>query len=359
MPQQILTAILVVRPSSDEIRTATFKNAKLQLLMKLSGFERLGVEDKPDTTWIIPSALTSAHLVELQTTFDNYLETTWTDSSGGDPEDLLRRIKTTTAYAEDDEPRRDGFIDDSEGSDDLQDFMFPDNVRSKSDALDQLRKRHKKRKLIKKSDAEPLADEVLDERRKARERAALDRRRKIKSELYVRDSDEEMDEDENRAFFAREEENRTKQAQRILAVLSVGRTEETSAKKRKSERDDGAKDKRRRQSESEDERMDEDENEVEMEMLGEEESGSSPQQRAATSNDELEIEDTPLSSQSQVSHADFGKEAVLQEIPQPRHNSFTASKGQRADDSDDELPVLASQRRRVRAGFILDDSDED
>lgn len=292
------------------------------------------------------------------------MNTTWTDASGLEPEDLLRRAKTTIAYAEEDgEPRRDGFIDDSEGSDDLQDFMFPDNVRSKSNAaLDQLRKKHKKRKLTRRTEGEPLADKEVDERRRAREQAALDRRRKIKSELYIRDSDEEMDEEENRAFFAREEENRKNQAQRVLTALSVGRMEEGAAKKRKSEGGDEAREKRRRQSESEDEEMNEHEREgdmeMEMDMMGID-SNSSPLQRNATSDDDLEIDDTPLSSQSQASHAESSKETALREILQPRLHSSINTKGREAGDSDDELPGSVPRRRRVRAGFVLDDSDED
>ena len=354
---------LVIRPPTNEIRTATFKNAKLKLLMTLSGFETSGAEENADATWTMPSALSSTNLEELHTTIKKYLDTMWIDPNGQEPEDFLRRVKTTTAttYAEDDEqePRRDAFIDDSEGSDDLQDFMFPDNVRSKSDALAQLKKKHKKRKLTRKNNVEPLAEDELDERRKAREQAALDRRRKIKSELYIRDSDEEMDEEENRAFFAREEENRRKQAQRVMAALSLGRTEEgaaTKKKKRKSESVEEGNEKRRRWNDSEDEMTSGIEDGIEM---MEEESASSPQHRAATSDDELDIEDTPLSSQSQASSAESGKDVALREIPQPRLNSSAMAKGQEADDSDDELPVLASQRRRVRAGFILDDSDED
>ncbi|KAF7510508.1 hypothetical protein GJ744_006354 [Endocarpon pusillum] len=356
---------IMIRPPTDEIRTAIFKDAKLKLLMTLCGFERSGAEEKADATWIMPSAVSSTNLEELHTTIEKYLDTMWTDPSGEDPENFLRRVRTTAAaaaYAEDDEqePRRDAFIDDSEGSDDLQDFMFPDNVRSKSDALTQLKKKHKKRKLTRKNNVEPLAEDELDERRKAREQAALDRRRKIKSELYIRDSDEEMDEEENRAFFAREEENRRKQAQRVMAALSLGRTEESAAKKkekkRKSESIEEGNEKRRRWNDSEDERMSGIEDEIEM---MEAESASSPRHRAATSDDELDIEDTPLSSQSQASNAESGKDVSLREIPQPRLNSSAMAKGQEADDSDDELPVLASQRRRVRAGFILDDSDED
>ena len=347
-----LNATLVIRPAVDEIRTATFKNAKLKLLMTLSGFERLGVEDEPNAIWIIPSVLISANLEELRSTIEKSLEVAWTDPGGCEPEDLLRRVKTIPAYAEDDEPRRDGFIDDSEGSDDLQDFMFPDNLRSKSDALDTLKHQHKKRKLTRKKNAEPLGKDELDERRKAREQAALDRRRKIKSELYIRDSDEEMDEEENRAFFAREEENRKRQAQRVLAALRTGSNEKVAAKKRKSDGDAEANQKKRRRS------MTDDEDEDEMEMM-EVESASSPQQRPATSGDEPDNEDTPLSSQSQASYAASDKEDAPRETPQAGLNAPTPTKEQEAQNSDDDLPVLAPQRRGVRAGFILDDSDDD
>jgi replication fork protection complex subunit Tof1/Swi1 len=349
----MLTLSLVVRATSDEIRTATSKNAKLKLLMTLSGFERLGPDDQPDAVWIIPSATTPAQLQDLQTTIEKYVHTIWTDVDGREPEDLLRRVKVTAAYEEDDEPRRDAFIDDSEGSDEPEDFMFPDNVRSKSNALDQLKKQQQQKKQKLTKNAESISGDALDERRKAREQAALDRRKKIRSELYIRDSDEEMDEEENRAFFEREEANRKKQAERVFAALSVGRTEDGVGKRRKSEMGGEDRRKRRRQGDSEDEMADEDG----MEMMGIE---STPSRRhSATSDDELDIEDTPLSSQSQASDIQTGKEVALGDIPQSRLNSSAVSKGRGPEDSDEEAPVVAHQRRRVRAGFILDDSDEE
>lgn len=324
----------------------------LKLLMTLCGFRRLGVE-KSDLTWTIPPNLTSTKLEELQATIERYVDTIWTEASGIEPEDLLRPVKTSTAHADGDEPRRDAFIDDSEGSDDVQEFMFPDNLRSKFGASDHLKKKHHKRKLTRKKNAQPLADEELEDRRKAREQAALDRRRKIKSELYIRDSDEEMDEDENRAFFAREEENRKRQEQRVLTALRLGRTEETTTRKRRPEDGGKVNEKRRKRGESEDERT----HENDMEMMVPE-LDSSPQ-RAASSDDELDIEDTPISSQTQASEADVGKQAALQELTQSRVNHSASSKREEAGDSDDGLAVSAPQKRRVRAGFILDDSDEE
>jgi replication fork protection complex subunit Tof1/Swi1 len=335
------------------------------------------MEDKPDTTWIIPSALSSNHLEELHRTIEKSLATPWTDASGRDPEDLLRRIKTsttttTTAYNEDeaDEPPRNAFLDDSEGSDDLHDFLFPDNVRSRPDQSDDAAKKNpKKRKLTRKADTHQLAEDELAARRKAREQATLDRRRKIKSELYIRDSDEEMDEDENRAFFAREEENRVRQAERVRAALRVGMVD--------GGHEEGGRTKKRRrlgseEEEEEEEEVEEVEEELDMEMdmmdMTGGESDASRQKRAATSDDELEIDDTPLSSQSQASLPTTttapAKELALREIPQPTTlnalpTTTSVPKGRDVQGSDEEVPVLPSQRRRVRAGFILDDSDEE
>lgn len=362
-------SFLAVSAPTDEIRTALFKNAKLKLLLTLCSLEELGLEDKPDTAWIIPPSLTSTRLAELQTTVTKSLETPWTDpdNSGREPEDLLRRVKTTAttaAWADDGdgaEPRRDAFIDDSEGSDDLQDFMFPDNVRSKnSDSLEQLKQRHKKRKLIRKKDQDVEDEALLDERRKARQQTAMERRRKIKSSLYIRDSDEEMDEEENRAFFAREEENRRAQAERVMRALTLGKVEEESSERGKKRKLEGGRQgggKRRKSSGSEDERIEGEEDEdQDMEMMRAE--SSSPQRQAATSDDDMGVDNTPLSSQSQASDAHITENGALKEIPQPKAHVPTLAKGQEAEDSEDEVPVVASQRR-VRAGFVLDDSDEE
>ena len=390
--------ISAIRAPSDEIRTAMFKNAKLKLLMKLSGFEKLGTEDKADTTWTVPSALTSTHLDELHRTIENSLTNPWTDANDRDPEDLLRRIKpstttSATAHSETDSPPRNAFPSDSEGSDHLSDFMFPDNVRSRTNNQGQdaatAKKNPKKRKLIRHADKEnddPLADE---ERRNAREQAALARRRKIKSELYIRDSDEEMDEDENRAFFAREEVNRLRQAERVRVAMALGR------ERGGGEEEVGRKKKRRRlasdEEEEEEEGQEEDMDMMDMTM-GAESDASRPKRALnnTSDDDELDIDDTtPLSSQSQASlpttpiittttattTKGLAKDLALREIPQPTTafhalttttttttTTATVPKGQIVEEeSDDELApvVMPSQRRRVRAGFVLDDSDED
>ena len=351
-----LTRRTVVRPTSHDIATAMFKNARLKLLMTLVGFERLGFEDAIDTTWIVPAALSSSELGGKLSIVERFEQSPWTsDDPDESPEDLLRRARHT-AKDEDEDVRRDAFIDDSEGDDGLEDFMFPDNIRSKlpaGGALEALKEARRKRK---KTEQEPLDDDAAEARRRANQAAALERLRKIKSELYIHDSDEDMNEEESREFFAREEESRKRQAERVRQALKLAITDGGGkSKKRKSASKTDAPDKRRRHDDSEEDELPSDED-VD---LTEAESISSPQH--VDTSDEV-MEDTPLSSQGHeaedLSPAIKGK--ALDELQQPPAETSIASKvnPESADEDEDEVPVASSRRARYRAGFIVDSDDE-
>jgi replication fork protection complex subunit Tof1/Swi1 len=335
------------------------KNARLRLLMRLFGFEQLGFEDSIDTSWIVPSALTSGELGETLSIVEKFEQAPWVSEDPNDsPEDLLRRVRHT-AIDRDEDVRRDAFIDDSEGDDGLEEFMFPDNIRSKSsatNALEQLKEARRKRK--NKSEREPLDEDVAEARRKARQAAALERRLKIKSELYIHDSDEDMDEEESRAFFAREEENRKRQAERVRRAMMLGISDsEVKGKKRKSTGGSETPEKRRKQDDTDDDELFSDE---EVDSV-EGDSVLSPQHVVDTSDEVME--DTPLSSQSHQAD-DLSatlKEKALKELRQPPAETKPASKvnlGSADEDEDDEVPVASNRRARYRAGFIVDSDDE-
>src|SRR5947207_3443223 len=100
-------------------------NARLKLLMTLVGFERLAFEDVTEAEWIVPPALSSGELREKLSIVEKFEQRPWTSEDPDEsPEDLLRRVRQT-ARDEDNKVRRDAFIDDSEGDDDAEDFMFP------------------------------------------------------------------------------------------------------------------------------------------------------------------------------------------------------------------------------------------
>lgn len=347
-----LTFFIAVRPTSPEIATAMFKNARLKLLMGLAGFERMGGEDVAGATWIIPAALTSSTLDETRLIIERFEQRPWvSEDVDVSPEDLLRRARHTNTD-DGEEIRRDAFIDDSEGEDGLEDFMFPDNIRSKSSAskaIEELKKTRRKRKS--KQDAEPLDDDIGEARRKAREEAALDRRRKIKSNLYIRDSDDD-DEEKDREFFAKEEEGRKRQAERVKQAMLLGSGENN--KKRKPDETPATSQKRRKSRDSENEDL---LSEEDADVLGAD-SPASQQQHHDDLSDE-EMEDTPLSSQSLD---EVGKSHVenngLKELRQPPAGARVASKADLESEDEDQVPVALSRRPRYRAGFIVDSDDE-
>lgn len=225
-------------PDNEERRIAMFKNNKLRLLMTLAGFERLGIEDEPDATWIIPSTLSAKELHELRETILQHRDNPIMEYGDEDPlkaENMLRRASAAKPR------RRAEYDDDSDGtdgiaSDDIEEFLFPAGgpTSRKSTALETLKQKRRKRKTVGSGDEGEGAiidDEIRDAKRKAREAADLERRRKIKSNKFVRDVDEETDEELDREFFAREELRRKGQAEKILLALDAGRVVE--GKKRK------------------------------------------------------------------------------------------------------------------------------
>ena len=203
-----------------------FKDNKLRLLMTLAGFERLGVEDEPGVTWIIPSTIPARELHETHEMIEKHRNNPVTEygeeGNQKTAEDMLRRASTEKKRRveyDDDSGGDDGFI--SEGDDD---FLYapggPIPMEKRADALDQLKKRRRHKH---KGDADILTDdEARQAKRKAKLAAEKEKMRRMKSKLMVGDSDEESNEEADRAFFAGEEALRRAQAERALEALNAG-----------------------------------------------------------------------------------------------------------------------------------------
>lgn len=218
---------ILISPPNEEIRTALFKSSHLRLLMTLCKFERLGIDDTPGATWVIPSSLTASELSTTRLTIDRYRDRpvfSYGEDSSIQAEDLLRRKPLESA-------RRADYDDDSDGSlgiasDGEEEFLFPaggptNTAEKKKDALEELKKRRRKRHVN--ADDTGLTEAERERRRKARGEADLEKRRKIKSTEFVHDSDEEGDEEHDREFFAREEAMRKEQKSKVMEVLAAGR----------------------------------------------------------------------------------------------------------------------------------------
>jgi replication fork protection complex subunit Tof1/Swi1 len=353
---------ITVWPTSDDIRTAMFKNARLKLLMRLVGFELLGDEDTLGAPWIIPGSLSAESLAGSKAVIEQYEQSPWqSDIQDEDVEDLLRRSrKQTKNMPDDEETHRDGFLDDSEGE---EEFMFPDNPRKKrsKNVLDDLKAQRRKRKRERDDEGEEEVDDELAARRRAAREAALrDRRRKIKSEAYIRDSDDESDEERDRLFFEKEEQVRQKQQDIIRKQMALGLSESTT-------KETGKGKKKQKQSALPTQETNRDDDDLLMLDLDghQNETASSQAQRISTSDEESEEdESTPLSSQiSGMSKEARSTDGALRAIPQAKNGPAASLKGLQDDRSDennlekDTMPTMP--RRQMRAGFIIDSDDDD
>ena len=366
---------IVVTPDSDSLRTAIFKEARLRLLMTLSGMERLGIEDVPNATWIIPSPLTSAELRHMHETIEQHRKNPVFEYGDDDPlsaEEMLRRKPTEKAKrAEyDDDSEDDGIVSDNDAE---NEFLFPfsgpvDRPNAHHKALDALKAKRRKRRH---SDSIELDDETLEARRKARHKADLEKARKVKSSEFIRDSDEESDEERDREFFAKEEMRRKGQGEKIREAFEAGRVKKNiegelikpairgtkTNRKRKSAGAEDGKGKKRRKADSgsSDEESDGDED-----MATDGGSASPARTVKSVSSAETDDEDTPLSSPPLVNLSLSSKAAEDTEQLLPLEDAEKGSDaaldaGDEEEDDDDIWVSKARRRGRVR---VLDSDDE-
>jgi replication fork protection complex subunit Tof1/Swi1 len=393
-PEVNLAAPLAVtaRPTTDEIRTAMFKNARLRLLMKLCGLQLLGDEDVLGAPWIIPGSVTGSQLKQFVEVIETYEFRPWqSENADEEPEDLLRRVPKPAGevardgFIDDGEARRDAFLDDSEGE---EEFEFPDNIRKpnkkKDNALEELKRRRRKRKRdTEGEEGDEVDDDAAAARRKARQDANDERRRKIKSELYVHDSDDESDAEADKEFFRKEEAVRKRQEENIRRQMAVGVAaagdEKGGRKKGKNgkvpaigEKDLLGEDGDLMDLDGEDEPQrtspeDDDEEETA--------ESSQPAKDDPLSDDEAGADtETPLSSQSEQDRSPPPARKALEEMRQPRATARNVNVKKAAalveddedvdaageeDDDDEPRPTAVRMAGRRRGGFIVDSDDDE
>ncbi|KAJ5580081.1 uncharacterized protein N7459_006066 [Penicillium hispanicum] len=350
-----------VKARDESCQNAMFLNAKLRLLMNVVGFERLGVEDVPGASWIVPAGLTSKDLRESISAVNKSLLNPVPEGSAEDPRQFLRRKETGSARDNTIRGTLDvDFGSDSEGEDTVPDGpLFPPNPRSKSNALDELKKKRKKRRNTD-SEKDPVDDETLEARRDARLSNALARQKKIKSDLFIHASDEESDEEGDQEFFRLEEERRKAQADNVKKALLIGSIEKATARgkkasvrKRKSDEGISTQPKRRRRgsgSAGSDTGSDGDDD-----ILMAELEAHSPrsQQEVSTNHGAQEDEDTPLTSAED--DLDFDDDLAFRRDRQQKPS--VPDNHVNMDEDEEDAPVVSS-RRRMRGGFVIDSDSE-
>jgi replication fork protection complex subunit Tof1/Swi1 len=350
---------------------AMFRNARLRLLMSLAGFERLGAEDVLGASWIVPSAMGSTELDNIKSVIEKTIENPVSEIDGDDPRKQIRRKPTRESR----ETLRQSTLDvnfgsDSEGEDHVPDGpLFLPNIRSRSNALEELKENRRKRRQ-RDEDKEELDEAVLEERRRNREANARAREAKIKSDLFIHASDDESDQEADQEFFQREEETRKAQTQRIKEALRrVDEADETKTKKKGRKRagldygdnsDSGSRKRRRSVTLDEDNDSDDD-----ILMTGLIQSPKSPRPRRASTSQGDADETPPTSAEDDLDFDDdlaFNKARYQDQVGDQEGSASvdkTALAGSRAEsDNEDDARITAPSRRRIRAGFVLDSDSE-
>ncbi len=355
----------MVKPSDAKCKVAIYKNGYLRLLMALIGFERVGEIDDPNASWTIPPSLSADQLKQSLDLIKKCEFSPPTFDDGREAVDFIRR-KSAGATG-----RRAIFDDEDDGIDD-DELLFPaggPTAMKKSEALEQLKKIRQRRRKEGTGESEDggLTEEQLKARRDARRQKELEKNRKIKSELFVHDSDDETDEEKDKAFFEAEEKLRQRSKIAIMKELSrVGQSSKPSPgnmKKRQSSaisadsNDDFVMTGNRKRRTSA----------VSIDSDDEAALPSGRSSSAARGNSLAESEDeaidTPLSSPDpKSSQSKRRKVSSDDEVASVNHAIVPKSAptdGALSDDEDDAMPIARPARQRTRAGFIVDSSDEE
>lgn len=349
---------ILIRPDTDERRKQLFKDNKLRLLMTLCGFLRL--TDDPEASWIIPTSVQPSKLEEAVKIINGHEFELPTFEDGRTAESFLRS-KAAAERAVERRVQKAAFDDDSDnGIDYEEEFEFeaggPTNRKSELEKLKKTRKIRRRKEGSDDGEDEGLSEEMRKKRRDQRREAELEKRRKIKSEMYVHSSDDATDEERDKEFFAQEEVRRKNAGRNFLKALESGTKElAREGTKRKSTADGKKGGKKKRKGSAELSGEDgaspivvEDEEEERVIAISSEEESSDGESDVA-SNNGADVTDTPLSSQAHAPSSAVDKAAAS-----PAADTTMKDAGDESED--DALPVRPAVRRR--GGFVVDSDSE-
>ncbi|EHL03552.1 putative Topoisomerase 1-associated factor 1 [Glarea lozoyensis 74030] len=321
----------------------------------------------PEGSWIIPSNITAD---QLKQSHDLIKQAEHSPPEFGDGQEAADFLRRQSAAAN---SRKRAVFDDDDGiDDDDEELMFEPGgptAMKPSDALKELKKKRKlRRKGSEDGEEGGLTDEQVAARAEARRLKELEKNRKVKSDLLVHDSDDEDDEARDAAFFAEEAARQAAKIATMKSLLGVGKPKppaEKSNKKRQSNalsdasNDDevtpassGQRKRVRSQSDSEDD---------------DHATSDSP---ATAKNDPLDSDAegtvTPMSSPHTRNLKGKKRKVVSDDQDEELSVLDTISGNAKSsamviddDDDEDDIPIVKPVRQRVRAGFIVDSSDEE
>ena len=381
-----------------ERKEALFKDKFLRLFLDTLGCQRLGAAEDTDASWILPSEVTPEQLKEalekIQTAEHDGVEL----EEGKTALDCIRNKSSVSRHS-----AFEPDTDESEG--DLDAPLFPPNLREKRKADDGEEAPKKRRRLTKRNQKE-LTEEELQEKAKQKSKREREKNAKIKSALFVTESDDESDEEGDAEFFRLEEERRKKTSKVIRKALlqEAKRAEEEGEggdgkrgkKGKKSKKAEGAS-KKSKPDDNDDEDVamldeeepsrrtrspsiaissDEDESDASDEPPAAQPTKKKTQSRRVSSDDDLSDEVPTKADWHTISDEDEDASAdEEEETPSTSPPAFPlgevsgnaakaiAEMNEGQDEDDDEPPIkapaLTAGARRRPAFIVEDDSDED
>ncbi|PHH64942.1 hypothetical protein CDD81_3579 [Ophiocordyceps australis] len=356
--------VIIAHADTAARRTAMFKNGYLRLLMTISGLQRLGPasDETPESPWVIAPDVSADYIKDSRHFIAQAEFSPPTFDEGVLAAHQLRRKPAPRKKPhQDDNGQDNNNNDDDDDDDDMADFLFPDGGPTTRKAIDDATKPKKPRRRHARSLHE--SDEEVDDQRAAKRREReLEKARRIKSALYVREGDDEFDQDEDDAFFARERaiaDRARKAAESAPAALDA-----TSSGHLKRKSDvlltmSGSDD---------DDDDDDDDGDGDNDNDGSRNDNHEELSDHSGAQSETEYRRSharPKRRKSSPEHHDShmhgpnNDEASNQDADSDSRAPSSSAQPEAAARESESEPVAISKRSRIRGGFVLDSDDED
>jgi replication fork protection complex subunit Tof1/Swi1 len=332
---------ITLKPDSDDRKLSLFKDKFLRLLLKLLSLDRLGENDDPEASWIVPSSMPSSLLLSNLALIRKFEFDLPTFEGGVAPESLLRSKSASGLHARADRSAVASAVNSDDEGDTLSDLdaqaaeLFEPGGPTSRPA-DYQKPKSKKRLLQRKAPDPSEAERLL--RQQQREAKEREKNQKIKSALRITDSDDEDDEGKDAEFFKLEELRRKKISGVIRNALLNEVDEDAGPKnKRKAKvtKEKGQKGKKRKTITIEDD-----------------------SDRSSEIDEDEEMRDVDVGDV--VSEEDDAPEDTPMDAVSPLKTSAAAAMD--ADEDEEEEDVVQTRPVRARATGrlpFLDDSDSD
>ncbi|KAI5240666.1 timeless-domain-containing protein [Aureobasidium subglaciale] len=330
---------ITLKPDTDDRKLSLFKDKFLRLLLKLLSLDRLGENDDPDASWIVPSSVPSSLLLSNLALIRKFEFDLPTFEGGVAPESLLRSKSAAGLHARADRSAVASAVNSDDEGDTLSDLddqaaaLFEPGGPTSRPA--DYEKPRSKKILLQRKVPELTEDERL---LRAQERDAREREKnaKVKSALRITDSDDEDDAEKDAKFFALEEQRRKK----ISGVIRNALLNEV---------DDSAGQKGKRKAKA-----------------TKEKTAKGKKRKTITIEDDSDV-DSELASDAEmrdVSAVDLSSDAeeVPEDTPMDTVSPVKTSTAVVVDEDEDEDDIVQARPARARPSArlpFLDDSDSD